>query len=155
MRKFLLTLIVLIAIVVGVGFYLGWFAVSMDRNVDGNGKITVSLDINPGKISGTTQAVAQKAEQVGHGIKDKIDGHGNAETVKGTIAKVEPAAKRVVVMTSGDKEVTIVVEPASKVRLNDAEIKLDDLRVGDQINADYDVKDGQNIARSVTVAART
>jgi Cu/Ag efflux protein CusF len=150
MRKFLLTLIVLIAIFVGVGFYLGWFVVSMDRNVDGNGKITVSLDINPAKISGTTQAVAQKADQ----IKEKIDGHGNAETVKGTIAKVEPAAKRVVV-TSGDKEVTIVVEPTSKVRLNDADIKLDDLRVGDHINAVYDVKDGQNIARSVTVAART
>jgi hypothetical protein len=150
MRKFLLTLIVLIAIGVGVGFYLGWFVVSMDRNVDGNGKITVSLDINPAKITGTTQVVAQKAEQ----IKEKIEVHGNAETVKGTIAKVEPAAKRLVV-TSGDKEVTIVVEPTSKVRLNDADIKLDDLRVGDHINAVYDVKDGQNIARSVTVAART
>jgi Cu/Ag efflux protein CusF len=154
MRKFLLTLIVLIAIVIGVGFYLGWFVASMDRNADSNGKITVSLDINPAKIFGTTQAVAQKAEQVERGIKEKIDGQGNAETVKGTIAKVEPAAKRLVV-TSGDKEVTIVVEPTSKVRLNDADIKLDDLRVGDHINAVYDVKDGQNIARSVTVAART
>jgi hypothetical protein len=154
MRKFLWTLIVLIAIVVGVGFYLGWFVGSIDRNADGDGKITVSLDINPAKIWGTTQKVAQKAEQVGHDVKDKIGGHGNAETVKGTIAKVEPAAKRVVVTTSGDKEVSIVVEAASKVRRNDTEIKLDDLRVGDHINADYDVKDGQNIARSVTVTAR-
>ncbi len=71
MKRFCLLLTVLTVLVVGIGFYRGWFAVSGDGGT-GTGNIEVKLSVDRDKVKHDTAA-----------IKDSIKGkepqneHGN------------------------------------------------------------------------------
>ncbi len=58
MRKFLGTLVIIVIIVAGVGFYRGWFGVSTD---DQPGETNVELKIDKDKIKQDADAVSKKA----------------------------------------------------------------------------------------------
>ncbi len=60
MRKFLGTLVILALIVVGVGFYRGWFGVSTE---DQPGETNVELRIDKDKIKQDAEAVSDKARR--------------------------------------------------------------------------------------------
>lgn len=61
MRKFLGTLVILAAIVVGVGFYRGWFDVSTD---DQSSETNVELKIDKDKIKQDAEAASEKAREL-------------------------------------------------------------------------------------------
>ena len=57
MKKFCQVLTVLALVVVGIGFYRGWFSVSGDR-ASGTGKAEVKLSVDSEKVKHDAGAVA-------------------------------------------------------------------------------------------------
>jgi hypothetical protein len=62
MRKFLLVLVLLVACVIGLGFYLGWFAISTAKETPGKTGVNVTIDQD--KFKSDTERARQKAKEV-------------------------------------------------------------------------------------------
>ena len=69
-------LIVLVVLVVGVGFYRGWFALSRPAPDAGSNTVNVNLATDPDKMKQDAQAVKEKATELTGGVTDdnKADG---------------------------------------------------------------------------------
>ena len=57
MKRLMAVLVVLVLIVVGVGFYRGWFALSRPAADTGSNKVNVNLTVDPDKIKQDADAV--------------------------------------------------------------------------------------------------
>ena len=69
MARIFLVLVLIVAVVAGLGFYMGWFHFSSGS--DGNSApITVSMD--KGQIQKDKDNVVDKVEDLGHQAKDKV-----------------------------------------------------------------------------------
>src|SRR6266542_3232136 len=101
MRGFLLTVLLLIVVVLGVGFYLGWFRLSAQRDA-ANDKIHVTFDINRGKIEQDANKaraqVGQAGRQVAEGAKEAAEKVGAVlkgnHRAKGEVVKIDEAEAR-------------------------------------------------------------
>ncbi len=60
MKKFLSVLIVLAVVVVGFGFYRGWFTLSSQSSAGGNDKVNINLETDSGKIKDDVEKVKDK-----------------------------------------------------------------------------------------------
>jgi hypothetical protein len=67
MKALLIVLVLVVAVVVGLGFYLGWFTVAWDR-ADGKGHITGTLDED--KFQEDKNKALEAAHDLGHQGKD-------------------------------------------------------------------------------------
>ena len=70
MRKFLGTLVVVVLIVAGVGFYRGWFGVS---TYDQPGETNVELKIDKERIQQDAKAASKKARELAGRGNDQSD----------------------------------------------------------------------------------
>lgn len=61
MRKLIGTLTILAVIIVGVGFYRGWFGVAAD---DQGGKTNVEISVDKQKIKDDAKAAKEKAKEI-------------------------------------------------------------------------------------------
>jgi Cu/Ag efflux protein CusF len=161
MQKFLGGVVILLLIVGGVGFYLGWFNFEKKKDT-GDDKVTFSVEVDKQKIKDDAAAAEKRAKEIGADLKEKasestetarkkLNESAAQQTVAGRINRVDPASNRVTVMTADNKEMTFQVEPATTLRLQDASAVLKEFREGDRITVVYAVQDGKNIARSVSV----
>jgi hypothetical protein len=71
MKNLLVVLAVVVAVVVGLGFYQGWFAVAWD-SADGKGHITGTLDED--KVREDKNKALETIQDLGHQAKDKAAG---------------------------------------------------------------------------------
>lgn len=71
MRKFLGRLVILALIVVGVGFYRGWFDVSVNDQPD---QTNVELTIDKKRIKQDAEVVSEKARELVGQSDDQSDG---------------------------------------------------------------------------------
>ena len=69
MRRFLVVFLLLVAGVVGLGFYLGWFRLSTDHT-DQKTNITISVDQD--KIQEDKEKAKEKLQGVGERVKGKV-----------------------------------------------------------------------------------
>lgn len=83
MKKLGGVLVVLAILVVGLGFYRGWFALSRPASDAGSDKININLATDPDKIKQDAQAVKDKAAELTDRVTDddKADGQVS-DTVK-------------------------------------------------------------------------
>jgi hypothetical protein len=154
MRAIRIIVLLLLVALVGLGFYRDWFHFTREQSPE-DGKEAVRLEVNKDKIQQDLNKAKQQAGKIGAEVKDKLSVHSTTETAKGAITKVEDANHHFLLRTSEQKELTIQVEPTSRIRLRDTQIQLQDLRVGDQVTVTYQVKEGKNIAQTVTVERAT
>jgi hypothetical protein len=147
MGKVFFALIVLVALAIGLGFYMGWFTVLQRQGPVQ--KVTLGVQVDTEKIKQDTEAA--KAKGIGKTLTEKVQGLTKGETVKGSVVKVEAAEQRFTLMTGDRKELTITMGPSAKIRLKESELHLNDLKAGDVVSVVYQVKDGKNVAESVTV----
>ena len=70
MRKLLGTLVLLAAIVVGFGFWRGWFSFSSEDQPSG---AEFKLNVDKEKIQEDRDRVRDSAQKVGDGIKKRLD----------------------------------------------------------------------------------
>jgi hypothetical protein len=69
MKGFLVVLVLLVACVVGLGFYLGWFRLSGDREGQ---KTNVTITVDQEKIREAEEKAKGKAQEVGQKVKERI-----------------------------------------------------------------------------------
>ena len=81
--KKLSVLFAIAILVVGLGFYRGWFEISRSAADTGNNKVSITLDADPDKMKQDAKVVTNRAKQVtGGGRNDgKAEGRAN-ENVK-------------------------------------------------------------------------
>jgi hypothetical protein len=74
-----------------------------------------------------------------------------ADTTKGTIKSVNADKKEFVLTDTNQKDWTFTMDAAGKIKLADKEVKLDELKKGDQVEIKYE-KDGEKlVAKEITV----
>jgi hypothetical protein len=68
MKGFLLVCVMLVACVVGLGFYQGWFHLSTDSADD---KSNVTLTVDQDKFKKDEEKAKEKIQDLGHQVKEK------------------------------------------------------------------------------------
>jgi hypothetical protein len=68
MRRLLVVLVVLLAGIVGLGFYQGWFRVSTASTDD---KVNTTITIDKDKIQADEQKAKEQVRNFGQGAKEK------------------------------------------------------------------------------------
>ena len=66
--RFLIVLVLIAAVVAGVGFYRGWFHLTSDRAAD---KSNVTLTVDKDKIQADKQKAVDKVQDLGHQARDQ------------------------------------------------------------------------------------
>ena len=84
MKKLLAVLFVLVLLVIGVGFYRGWFTVSKSDPDAGNNKVNVNLTVDGDKMQEDAEAVKKKAAELTENVTggEKNPDDSTAEKVK-------------------------------------------------------------------------
>jgi hypothetical protein len=143
MRGVFAVLIVLVALGLGLGLYMHWFGVTVDKE-----KMKDDTAEARDKVKGLEKRIEDKVAQGKENVGTKGSG---GQTATGKVNKVEVADSRFQMTTTDNKDVTVYTDAASELRLKDEGFKLEDLRPEDDVTVAYDVKDGKNLATSVTV----
>ena len=78
MKKFIAVVTVLAILIVGVGFYRGWFALSRPAPEARSNVVNINLATDPDKMKQDARAVKDKATELTGGVKDdKAVGEAN------------------------------------------------------------------------------
>ena len=79
MKKLSISLFAIAILVVGLGFYRGWFAFSHSASDTGNNKVSITIDANPDKMKEDAKIVTAGAKQLTGGVGNdaKADGQAN------------------------------------------------------------------------------
>jgi hypothetical protein len=142
MARFLLALVVIACVVLGLGFYLGWFQFGVDR-----GKVDADL----AKAKEQTKDLGRKARNAADRATEGAKVLTETQTAKGQVKQVDPPEHRIVVETTDHKDLTLYTDAGSKVERNGQAVGPDGLRAGDPVTVAYQVKDGKNFVTRVTV----
>jgi predicted negative regulator of RcsB-dependent stress response len=73
MRNLIVTLVLLAAIVIGVGIYRGWFTFSSSHD-SGTDQRSIQLNIDENKAKSDAEKVKEKASDAGTKVKEKTEG---------------------------------------------------------------------------------
>jgi hypothetical protein len=85
MKKLTVVLIAIAIVIVGLGFYRSWFALSRPAPDAGSNKVNINLATDPDKMKQDAQAVKDKATELTGGVTDDVKADGQAnDTVKST-----------------------------------------------------------------------
>ena len=74
MAKFIGTLVILAAIVAGIGYYLNWFSFSTVHDKQGDGT-EINIHIDKGKIKADAEKAKETAKDLGHKVEQEIKDH--------------------------------------------------------------------------------
>ena len=79
MKTLSAVLIAIAILVVGLGFYRGWFALSRPAPDAGSSKVSINLATDPVKMKQDAAMVKNKATELTGGVKEdvKVDGRAN------------------------------------------------------------------------------
>ncbi len=77
----------------------------------------------------------------------------SVSSVEGTVKKVDPAGGKVEITSGlfGFLGRTLEVTPDTLIRVEGRQSTLSDIREGDKVRAAYEVREGQSIAKSISV----
>jgi hypothetical protein len=155
MRVFLILLLVVVVAVGGLGFYFGWWGFTKTR--DAEGKATgVTFNVNQQRIAEDTKKAKTAIRNLGKKGQEGTQQEAKAtQTVKGTLKKVEPAERRLTLNTAEKGSVTVQTVPDTKIRRNDVDVRVNELREGDSLEVLYRDENGKHVAESVTAKPGT
>jgi hypothetical protein len=139
MRAILLALLLVVVVVLGVGFYLGWFHLSA-RHDAATDQVHLVFDINRGKIE-------QDAKKAG--------APKESHQAKGQVVEIDEATSRLSIRTADEKTLTIQAEPSTMIRRDGVDVGMDSLTQGDRVLVLYREENGKNVAESITVTPGT
>jgi hypothetical protein len=81
MKRLSAVLIVIAILVVGLGFYRGWFALSRPAADAGSSKVNINLAANPDKMKQDAKMVTDKATELTGGTRKDIKADGEANGI--------------------------------------------------------------------------
>ena len=76
MRRLSAVLVVIAILVVGLGFYRGWFALSRPAPEAGSGTVNINFATDKVKIQQDAQTVRDKATELTGGVSDDVRADG-------------------------------------------------------------------------------
>ena len=76
-KKLFAVVIVLALLVIGVGFYRGWFALSSSSADQGSNKVNVNLTVDRDKIQEDAEAVQNKTAELTGTVTEEANGPGD------------------------------------------------------------------------------
>jgi hypothetical protein len=82
MKKFISVMTVLAILIVGVGFYRGWFALSRPAPEAGSNMVNINLATDPDKMKQDARAVKDKATELTGGVKDDVKAVGQTNDIE-------------------------------------------------------------------------
>ena len=89
MNRLFFVFVLLVAGVIGLGFYMGWFHLGSDR---GGGEDRITLTVDEEKFKEDKKAAAEKVHNLGHKEKDKA-GTPAEKSKDPAVAPVPPTQK--------------------------------------------------------------
>ena len=78
MKKLCAVVIVLAILVVGLGFYRGWFALSRPASDAGSSTVNINLATDTDKIKQDAEIVTDKATELTGGVMEDVKADGQA-----------------------------------------------------------------------------
>ena len=81
MKKLSAVLIAIAILVVGLGFYRGWFTLSRPAADAGSNTININLATDPDKMKQDAEMVKDKATELTGGVKDGVKADGQANDI--------------------------------------------------------------------------
>jgi hypothetical protein len=132
MKGFVIPLVVVGVVIVGIGFYQGWFQVGSEN---AKGKSDVTLSVDKDKIKEDGKAAVTKLEDVGHQIKDKIEG-ADEKSMDGKMVSV--SADKLTMTDMEGKEHSHALAANLKVTCDDKTCAAADLKPGMRIRVTAD-----------------
>ncbi len=155
MRKLIFTLLVVVLIVAGLGFYLGWLHFGTERDREGN-LIGVRVDINRGKIRNDTQTVRKEAGNLGRKVKEGAEEASEAirhapSSLTGDVTAIHANESRLTVRTADGRLHDVAVTGTTRIRRNEVSVPLNQLMAGDRVVVSYRQENGRPVAESITV----
>ena len=81
MKKLSAVLIAIAILVVGLGFYRGWFALSRPAPDAGSNKVNINLATDPDKMKQDAKLVTDKATELTGGVTDDVKADGQASDI--------------------------------------------------------------------------
>ncbi len=79
MRRIGTVLIVIAILVVGLGFYRGWFALTRPAAEVGSDTVNINLATDPGKMKQDLHAAKDKATELTGGVTDNVKADGQIQ----------------------------------------------------------------------------
>ena len=76
MKSLRVVLIIASILVVGLGFYRGWFALSRPASETGSGTVNINLATDTVKMKQDVHAIKDKATELTGGVKDDVKADG-------------------------------------------------------------------------------
>ena len=77
MKKLFVVLTVFALLVIGLGFYRGWFGLSSPSSDVGSNKVNINLTLDPDQVKADAETVKEKAAeltgQATEGVHDLVD----------------------------------------------------------------------------------
>jgi hypothetical protein len=81
MKRLAVVLIVIAILIVGLGFYRGWFALSRPAADAGSNKVNINLATDPDKMKQDVEAVKDKATELTGGVTEDVTADGQANDI--------------------------------------------------------------------------
>ena len=81
MKKLGAVLIVIAILVVGLGFYRGWFALSRPASDAGSNTVNINLATDPDKMKQDAEMVTDKATELTGGVTEDVKADGQASDI--------------------------------------------------------------------------
>lgn len=167
MRKLIGTIVVLIVLVAGLGYYRGWFSISR-TDAPGSDDVGVGVSIDRSKAKGDVAQAGEKLRDLTRRGKEEIKSAAGSDerpsssdempaegvaTAAGKIVSIEPAGS-LTVETDDGRSLQIEVPVAAGVTVDGRDATTAALRSGDQIVVHYESAEGKNVARDLSVTTR-
>jgi len=139
--KILGFLVLVVAVVAGVGFYRGWFTIATNPSDRPDDKVSVTVGVDTERIKSDAAAAKRKARDFGGAV-------AGSKTVQGKLNEVTEG--RIVVATDPTGTMDFHLEPDAKIFLGKEEARSKDLSAGDRVTVTYREQDGKNKVQTVT-----
>lgn len=160
MKYVVSTVLVVLAVVIGIGFYQQWWSVNAEsdgtadkRTVDLN--LTIDTDKASKDLKEAGKATNEAVESAGESISNLADkareavGNPTGDKLKGTVSSVDDQNRSLTIET-GAESVSFVVAEDVDIVDEEANVKtLNNITKGDKITVTYTEEDGKKIANDI------
>jgi hypothetical protein len=170
MRTVFLSLLVCLVLVVAAGFYFNWVSVSAGTPDQGSQRpvVTVNKDKIEHDYNTARETVKDGARRAGEQVTKGVEAVRQevkkdakvineaahnlmAKTAAGNVTAVDTLNNTLTVETAKKDTVTVKVEAATRVRIDDKDGSLADLKAGMPVSVNYETRGAEDVAMLVTV----
>ncbi|QGJ71020.1 Hypothetical protein PBC10988_27230 [Planctomycetales bacterium 10988] len=136
--NFFITL-VMIAVLIGLGFYAGWFSMSADTDSENSqDEVAINLKLNRDEIkedfNKLGEATEKVSEKLGEAVEETVEEVKDESHLEGEVLAALPAENQLKIQSAEEGEITILVNDDSKLMQGDDAIDLEKIHTGDRVS---------------------